>query len=168
MAAGFCSKLLKIKLKKDYYQEGSWYGNETISKTICDLNKIAIYADRSGKMCSEPQRSIFIVSDMIVCGEKEGPVAPTKKMIGCIAAGMNLVCFDEMIATLMGFDIKKIPMLRTVRQSKSKYKIAGNEKPYLKSNNKKYDGKRIGELRRDDTFKFEPTSGWKGHIEIEG
>lgn len=164
--SGLCTVLLSRK--GNCYQEGSWYGNETISKTITDLNKIVLYADKKGKMRSLPQREIFIVADMIVCGEKEGPVAPSEKKVGCIAAGVNQVCFDEMISTLMGFDVNKIPTLKTVRDCKRRFAIVGSEEEaYLVSNVSKYDGKTIGEIKRSDSFEFQPTSGWQGHIEQE-
>ena len=37
------------KLKRDTIEEGNWYGNNTISKTIVDINKILMYADKDGK-----------------------------------------------------------------------------------------------------------------------
>ena len=43
-----CSYILKKA--GNAYAEGSWYGNDTISKTIVDLNRIAIYADKTGKI----------------------------------------------------------------------------------------------------------------------
>lgn len=164
--SGLCTGLLGAR--GSYYQEGSWYGNETISKTITDLNKIVRYADKNGKMNSSPQREIFIVADMIVCGEKEGPVAPSEKKVGCVAAGFNPVCFDEMISALMGFDINKIPTLKAVRHSKKKFAIVeSEEEAYLVSNVSKYNGKTTREIKRGDSFAFEPTSGWRGHIEQE-
>ena len=61
---------------------------------------------------------IHIFADMIVSGEKEGPVNPTPKNVGLIAAGTNSVCFDEAVSTLMGFDYHKIPSIVRARKSK--------------------------------------------------
>lgn len=149
------------------YKEGSWYGNNTISKTIIDLNKILIYADKHGVMRDEQQRKILIVADMIVSGEKEGPVAPTEKQVGTIAIGTNQVCFDEAIATLMGFDISLIPTMSNARNVVGKYSLCKDQYPLYISNSEKINGKSIDDIRYDDTYKFEPTSGWKGHIELK-
>ena len=107
------SKIFTIAIKAGgaKYSEGSWWGNHTISRTIVDLNKILFYADKNGKMKNTPQRKDLIVADMIVSGEKEGPVAPSPKNVGIVASGVNPVCFDRVIAALMGFDIKMIPTL---------------------------------------------------------
>ena len=163
---GLCSFILKTT--GNAYSEGSWYGNDTISKTIVDLNRIAKYADKKGVIKSTPQRAMVIVADMIVAGEKEGPVNPSPKETGIIVAGMNSVCFDEVVSTLMGFDYHKIPSIVRARQSKGKLKLINDdEKAVIISNNSKIDGKTVSDLMPEDLFWFEATSGWKNHIELE-
>lgn len=163
-----CSLLLRLN-KKDPYSEGSWYGNHTISRTISDLNKVVLYADSNGALQDKPVRRMLIVGDMIISGEKEGPVCPTPKEVGIIAAGTNTVCFDEAIAGLMGFDIKKIPSIINARNVHGKYRlVAENQSPVLKSNIANYNNKFPQEVfSRKTAFNFIPTSGWKGHIELE-
>lgn len=136
------------------YAEGSWYGNNTISKTICDLNKVVLYCDKYGKMQNNLQRKILIVADMIVMGEKEGPVAPSPKKVGVIAMGTNQVLFDEAIASFVGFDVQKLPFLVNARKVKGHFQLCGQEKAEVISNTV------IKPIR------LEPTSGWKGHIEL--
>ena len=158
-----CSVLLKIS--GTHYSEGSWWGNHTISRTIADLNKILYYADKNGHMQNIPQRKVFIVADMIVSGEKEGPVMPSHKNVGIVASGINPVCFDEAIATLMGFDIGKIPTLETVRKVK-RYKLVGSDaKAKFCSNRSEYNMRVPTELNAYIRLGFVPTDGWKGHIE---
>lgn len=151
-------KMIKVVRPYQDYAEGSWYGNHTISKTICDLNKIVLYADKSGVMQDKLQRRIFIVADMIISGEKEGPVAPSPKEVGIIAMGDNQVVFDEAIASLMGFDKVKLPFLVNARNVKGKYKLCeSNETADLVTNTDVFN-----------RYHFEPTKGWKGHIELAG
>jgi len=154
-----------LKVTDNKYAEGSWYGNHTISRTICDLNKIVFFADKNGVMKSEKQRRMFIVGDMIISGEKEGPVNPTPKDVGIIAMGEDPLLFDKIIATLMGFDIKRIPTFETICNYKGRYKYhkSGLEAMVI-SNNKYFDGMNI-DLLYKNSLKYEPTSGWKGHIE---
>lgn len=160
-----CSAMMRFG--NNPYSEGSWHGNRTISRTITDINKIIYFADKNGTMRDSPCREILIVADMIVSGEKEGPVAPSPKEVGIIAAGLNPVCFDETIATIMGMDIEKIPTLQSVRKSKSKYRlIEPSCQPIISSNDAEFNGKRLYELNKTALLNFIPTDGWKGHVEL--
>lgn len=149
------------------YRDGCWYGNNTISKTINDINKIIYYSDNEGCMKNEPQRKVLIIADMIQCGEGNGPLNPTRKNVGAIAISSNPVCFDEIIASLMGFDIKKIPTLVLARNVKNKYSIIDNEKSRVLSNIERFNEKEVKDISRNDSFKFIPSSGWVNHIEME-
>lgn len=150
------------KCEKNVVMEGNWYGNETISKTIVDLNKIMFYANKDGVLCDTIQRRNLILADMVLAGEKEGPVEPSKKECGMIAIGENPVEFDETIAWLMGADVEKIPTIIQAKTSKSKYKlIKDNRKSIVISNDIKYADKTIEEIDKNDRLFFVPTSGWK-------
>ncbi len=88
------------------------------------------------------QRKYFIVADMIVSGEKNGSVAPSPKPLGIVAAGNNPFYFDRTIATMMGVDVGKIPTLRQIKNSKSKYKLYDGEmKEVILSNDQELNGK---------------------------
>lgn len=62
-----------------YVTEGTWYKNNTLWRTILDLNHIIRFADKSGNIRQECQRTILHLGDMIISGEKEGPLAPSPK-----------------------------------------------------------------------------------------
>lgn len=149
------------------YRDGCWYGNNTISKTINDINKIIYYADKGGIMRVNPQRTVLVIADMIQCGEGNGPLNPTRKNVGAIAIATNPICFDEIIASLMGFDIKKIPTLVLARNKRTKYQIIETEEPKMISNREKYNGMSVKDITRNDSFNFVPSSGWTNHIEME-
>lgn len=159
-----CSVMLKLMHQQ--YSEGSWYGNKTISKTISDINKIVYYADKQGNMQNSQQRKIFILADMIISGEKEGPVRPDSKPVGIIAAGFNPVIFDEVVATLMGFDYRKIPAIEIARKISKRYKLVDTEKALIKSNFDSLSDIRLDEFPKEEILDFIPTSGWQGHIEL--
>ncbi len=139
--------------------EGSWSGNHTISRTINDLNKILIYADKSGVMCEKPQRRLLIIGDMIIAGEKEGPVMPSPKELGVIAVGENPLAFDLAIAGLMVADIKKIPTLQNA-MNVSRFGMEKVGNPIIISNLEKYNGQ-LDKVLAKACWAFEPTSGWK-------
>lgn len=156
-----------LKLTGNNYTEGSWYGNHTISRTINDLNKIVMYADKKGIMSPERQRKLLIIADMIVSGEKEGPVNPTPKNVGIVAMGDDPLLFDESITTLMGFDINKIPTFKGIRAYKGLYKIFdGNDDVIFVSNDKSLNNKKPCDVDKKNRLHYEATNGWKGHIEI--
>lgn len=160
-----CSRLMRFG--NHPYFEGSWYGNHTISRTISDLNKILLYADRTGVMRDTAQRKILIIADMIVAGEKEGPVLPSPYNAGVIAAGENPIAFDMVISTLMGLDYKKIPAIVTAGSIK-KLPLDSFEEDSINvvSNDSLFDKKKVSELRKKKVFSFLPTSGWREHIEL--
>lgn len=162
-----CCSLLLLIFCKEKYSFGSWYGNNTISKTVVDLNIIAQYSQKDGKLTPSKTRKELIVADMIISGEGEGPIAPSSKPVGIVAVGTNAVCFDEAISTLMGFDIHKIPTICNARDRKGKYSLVDrDEYPLFISNESLYDSKEP--LVVSKKLDFRPSSGWKGHMELDG
>lgn len=125
---GLLRRVLRI-LKKERFLEGSWYGNDTIWRSIIDINKIVSYADKNGIMKKDKQRIIFNVADMIISGEKEGPLIPSNKEVGLLVASFNCLNMDKSICKIMGFESEKI-----------KYIINGYKlKKYLLSDTRKYN-----------------------------
>ena len=105
---------------------------------------------------------------MIVSGEGEGPVLPSPKKVGILAAGLNPVCFDEAIATLMGMAIDKIPTLQTARRIKEPYKLATDgQSPIYVSNDPALHEKTLQSIPAEALLRFAPSAGWGGHIERE-
>lgn len=141
--------------------EGSWFGNETLYKTILDINRIVTYADKNGKLQKTPQRKMFIFADMIVSGERNGPLAPTPKNVGMIVAGDNRINFDRVVATMMGFNYEKIPTLLH-SDKKMKYELEKSNFE-VKSNNNELNG--LKNLSFDFNLHFIPADNWIGHIE---
>lgn len=154
------SKIAKYSAE-DFYTEGSWYGNHTISKTILDLNKILFYADKMGIMQEKKQRKYLVAADMIIFGEKDGPVRPSPKEVGIIAMGENPYDFDRVIARLMGADINRIPTLNQFVGYGSKYAITDAEGTIIFSNDSALNRKTEEDFPEEAVMYFVPTSGWK-------
>jgi uncharacterized protein (DUF362 family) len=89
---------------------GNWHGNDTIWRTIVDINKIALYADKNGEIHETPQRKMLILVDGIIGGEGQGPLAPKAKKCGVIILGMDPRSVDLVATRLMGFNEYKIPL----------------------------------------------------------
>lgn len=151
--------LLYLKIiHKDRFKEGSWYGNDTIWRTILDLNKIILYSNKSGNICSKRQRIIFNIADMIISGEGEGPLLPIDKPVGILVAGFNQLNNDNTICQIMGFDPKKI-----------KYIENGYNLTSLEISNQKdfkifYNGKTTKDISKFNKH-FKATDGWKDYLE---
>jgi uncharacterized protein (DUF362 family) len=147
---------------KDNYFEGSWYGNDTIPRTIIDLNKILLYSDKTGKMQNSVQRKIFSIVDAVVAGEKEGPLHPDTKRCNILIAGDNSVAIDLVSSQIMGFDYLKIPTLKRALFCKD-YPIFNEkvENLILKSDTIQ----NFTEISKKYNQKFRPPDGWKDHIE---
>lgn len=153
--------------RSEVIRNGMWYGNDTIWRSVLDLNKILLYADDKGKMHDTVQRKYISIADGILGGEKNGPMEPDCKESGVLLFGVNPVAVDIVGATLMGFDYKKIPSLAHSFRTTG-YAITDFEAGDLtiKSNVKGWE-KEVSTFKRGDTMCFEPHFGWKEHIELD-
>ena len=167
----FPLSILKILLNgllflfsKDRFFNGSWYGNDTLWRTIADLNKILFYSDKSGKITNNIQRKIVYFCDGVISGEADGPLNPFPKKTGIIMGGFNPLMIDLAISELFKFDYKKIPQIFEIFKLKSK-KISNSKPSNLKilSNYDNWNNKGLNEIKH--TINFEPSKGWKRHIE---
>lgn len=152
---------------KSKNREGCWYGNNTISKTVTDINKIIYFSDKQGCMQNTPQRKVLIIADMIISGEGNGPLNPSPVNTGIIVIGTNPVYVDETIARMMGFDSAKIPTLKNVKRMVNKiYSLVDtNEEAIIYSNVEQYNKKLLTEIT-EGLFSFKPSLGWMSHIEL--
>jgi hypothetical protein len=149
--------LLKLAAQDDVFISGDWYGNDTVWRMAVDINKILLYADKEGVMKEDPQRRYFSVIDGIIAGEKEGPLGPSPKYCELLIAGCDPVLTDFIATKAMGFDYHKIPLLKNAFEIK-KYALSGYnmDDAIIKSN--------VPE--NELIFRFEPSDGWKEHIEL--
>ena len=145
---------------KDEVNEAMWYGNDTIWRTLWDVFHAVMYADREGRVHDLPQRGHFCLIDGIIGGERNGPVAPDPVSAGVLVAGLNPVAVDTVAATLMGFDIRKIP---TIRHGVDQY---GPE--FVSSLQIREAGRAVtlDGLAGCHTRRFEPHPEWVGHVEL--
>jgi hypothetical protein len=98
--------------------DGSWEGNRTLWRTILDLNRAILFADREGKLHDTPQRRYLAIVDGIVAGEGEGPLGATPVDAGLLIGGRDPSLVDYVAARAMGFDPDRIAMIREALQGK--------------------------------------------------
>ncbi|MEI7988021.1 MAG: DUF362 domain-containing protein [Chloroflexota bacterium] len=137
---------------------GNWYGNDSAWRMVVDLMRIAIFADRDGKLQEKPQRKFFCVIDGIVGGENDGPISPDAKEAGILLAGFHPLAVDIVATRIMGFDWKKFKWIQRMLaegliDSIEKIKILSLSKSLEKS------------LDSDDRFlDFKPHPGWRDYL----
>lgn len=142
------------------FSEGSWYGNDTIWRTIVDLNRILRFADQAGALQSAPQRSVFNVCDMIVAGEGEGPLKPSPKPMGVIVMSGSIWAADQFICRLAGFSTAAIRYLDALPDRST-------QEDSLSILTERGDATPFEAFAFDPACYLRPTAGWKGHIESE-
>ena len=93
----------------------SWYGNDTIWRTVMDVQLIAQYGsvDKDGKgiINDERQRKVYSICDGIIGGQGDGPLYPTPLPLGVMALSDNPYLMDVVGGSLLGINIDRIPML---------------------------------------------------------
>ena len=161
----FCY-VIGATLSNDKYRIGSWYGNDTIWRTAVDLNNIVLHYDINGHYHEKAIRRVVSIGDMIVSGEKNGPVGPSPKPLGILILSNNSLLFDLLVCGIMGFSDEKIPMFNNLNalgvfgyNSKKEMilsKIVSNS-DYINGN--------LCDIDFPRGWRFEPHPCWKGHIE---
>jgi uncharacterized protein (DUF362 family) len=157
----------KIVPFKDNVYEAMWYGNDTLWRTLLDINRIVFYADKQGKLRDTPQRQNFCLIDGIVAGDGNGPLSPNPRTPGVLLAGYNPAAVDAVAASIMGFDIDKIPLVRRALDENTQ------RRPIFRGSREEIeviDGDRtlsLADVQRETNLGFEAHPQWKGHVERE-
>lgn len=150
------SVLWRLAPKSNYASmSGAWYGNDTVWRMVLDINKIISFGTLNGEILSIPQRKIITISDAIISGQGDGPLKPIPLAMGMVAISNNDMLLDFVMATLMGFDCGKIPLLKSFVNSinNSNFQIY-------------FNGNRISEHDLSNyTIKTIPPVGWIDKIE---
>jgi uncharacterized protein (DUF362 family) len=150
---------------QEVVRSGNWHGNDTCWRMVLDLNKCFFHFDGEGKRRQRPMRYLTIV-DGLVAGEGNGPMAPDRKECGVLLAGTHPVAVDCVAAALMGFDWRKIPLLRNAfAMQRLSFVDFMPEDVRVVSNQPGWNG---GLEEMKDTFHFRPHFGWLGAIERGG
>jgi len=83
---------------------GSWPGNDTLWRTVLDLNHLVYFGEKR-------PRKILNIVDGVIAGEGDGPLNPKPKPAGLILLGENPAYIDAVICRLMGFNVARVPLV---------------------------------------------------------
>lgn len=165
LALKFARKFADIQAE-DPYEEGSWYGNDTLWRTVLDLNRLLVYADCQGIMRENPQRICFTIVDGIIAGEGEGPMEPMARSCNVLVGGINQTAIDAVLATMIGFDYRRIPIISKGFGLENWPLVDFRpEEITVNSLAERWLGLKVG--MPCNGFDFLPPSGWKGFIEYK-
>jgi uncharacterized protein (DUF362 family) len=155
----------KIIPFKDDISEAMWPGNDTVWRTLLDLNRAALYSDKEGNICDAVQRNYFCVIDGIIAGDGNGPVSPDTVKAGVLIAGSNPVAVDTVSTLLMGFDPDKIQLIKRGLDDKNKKSplFFGNQNDIIVIDNG--TAKELSRFSADRNLHFKPHQAWAGYIE---
>lgn len=153
-----------LKPFKDSVNEGMWYGNDTLWRTLLDVNRTLFYSDKAGNVCDTIQKRYFCLMDGIVGGEGDGPISCDPVTPGVLMAGNNPVAFDAVGATLMGFDVDKIPLVKRGLEQPTELPLFRGTRDAIRIT----DGtESVGlvEFGKRRNLKYAPHPNWVGHLE---
>ena len=147
----------------DPEMEGGWYGNDTVWRMVLDLNRILLYGKIDGVMADVPQRRIWSLTDAVVCGQGEGPLAPKPLIMKAVTFSDSSPSADAVHAALFRFDRNKIPL---VREAFGSFRWPLNRKKEVVLS---FWGKRLAvdNIAALPGMRAEPPRGWAGHCEWE-
>ena len=150
-------------LEKQLWEAGGWHGNDTIWRTILDLNIIVRYANKKGILCNIPQRKSLFIVDGIIGQEDEGPILGYPKKCGVTLLGTDPCAVDYVAAKLVGFDVKKIKQITTPfeRKKEIRYPLVDYDVSDVKVVSNVDEYVKIHELKREGSLKFLAPKGWK-------
>lgn len=153
---------------EDVIRSGNWHGNDTVWRMCLDLNKLVMYGDENGQLKEDRPKNrkrYLCLVDGFIGGQGRGPMNPDPIESRLMIFGSNPVVTDSVSATLMGFDINKIPIIKKAFDI-IHYPLttAQPNEIKIKCNNKNLN-KPLPEILNSDTLSFEPHFGWKDTIE---
>lgn len=152
-----------------FYPSGGWHGNDTIWRTVDDLNRILFfYCPVKGAIQPQPQRRYFAVVDGVTAMEGNGPLRGTPRPTGLILGGDDPLAVDVTAAALMGFDWQRIRLLSGIAATSQvpKYSGFGGDLSAIELVSNVPVWKSLDALRLRH-LAFRPPNGWRQSVEIE-
>jgi uncharacterized protein (DUF362 family) len=150
--------------QQKFFPSGSWYGNDTIWRTVDDLNRILFFWSRkTNALESVPQRRCFTLVDGIISMEGNGPLKGSPRPTGVIIAGDDPLALDVAAASFAGFDWHELNMLAGMSGQVPYSAFSGNlDAIEVLSNDPELSN--VSALMGAEPHL--PPAGWRQHIEL--
>lgn len=156
---------LKVREAKRIIDAGNWYGNDSAWRMAVDLLRLFYFIDADGRLQPKPQRRAFSVVDGIVGGERNGPLVPDAKPVGVLLGGENFLAVDLVASRIMGFDPRRIKMLRAALDDPQLAFGISDPSADIEVVADDPDLSQCLGNPSDLFLAFKPHAGWVGHVE---
>jgi uncharacterized protein (DUF362 family) len=151
---------------EEVVRSGNWYGNDTIWRTVLDLNKILLYGRADGSLAELPVRRYFSIVDGIVGGEGNGPMCPDRVDSGLLIGGRSPVAVDLACAVEMGLDPRRIPSIYQAMACR-RWPLARFTGAAVRLFRLEGEVEPAWAVDPTSKHRFRPHFGWAGQIELE-
>jgi uncharacterized protein (DUF362 family) len=112
-------------------------------------------------MADTPQRTMHTLTDAIVCGEGEGPLAPEPIYCGAITFSSNPVAADLCHAALLRLDSERIKLLRGLQET-MRWPLHTDAPSVFCVGSRRMN---LAEIATAHGINARPPRGWVGHCE---
>jgi hypothetical protein len=148
----------------DNNYEGSWHGNDTVWRMSLDLQRVLHYGRPDGTLTDHMQRKVLTITDAIIAGQGDGPLAPTPRKLGIMTLGVNTAALEWVHALLMGLNPQRIPLTREAFVP-HRYPLTDFPPNDIII---RVDGRSVAasELFAQHDYAFRLPSGWQTHSEL--
>jgi uncharacterized protein (DUF362 family) len=95
-------------------RSGNWHGNDTTWRMCLDLNKLVLFGNSDGSFrrpAPDQRKPYLSFVDGVIGGQGRGPMNPDPLDSRIVMFGANPASVDAVAATLMGFDVRRIPIV---------------------------------------------------------
>jgi hypothetical protein len=147
-------------------QDANWFGNDTLWRTIVDLNKILRYGRPDGTLADRPQRKYLGVIDGIEGSDGSGPTNGRRRNDGILLAGTSPVHLDTVAATVMGFDWRVFPHIARAYGVAPEVRLTDVGPDAIKVSGRPQRMLAWQDLRRGQTLAYEAAPGWVSRAEL--
>ena len=129
---------------------------------VIDLNRVAMYGREDGTLSDSRQRVIWCLTDAIVAGEGDGPLASRPAPLGLVTFSGCPVAAEIAHCALLRLDAQKIPLVREAF-GRFRWPLV----PEDASMRYRYNGSEVDHraLARAAGIDADPAPNWAGHIE---
>ena len=146
-------------------RSGNWYANNTTWRMVLDLNRCLLFGSPDGSLRLDNPKRYYSVVDGIIGMEGSGPMQGDPVHSGVVLVGTDPVAVDAVGARVMGFDWRRIPMIREAFGLESLPITALKPADILvRSDVPEWNGS-LTAMDNQDFLSFRPHFGWAEHIE---
>ena len=146
-------------------RSGNWYGNNTTWRMVLDLNRCLLFGQPDGTLRSSSPKRYYSIVDGLIGMEGMGPMQGDPVNSNVVIVGTDPVAVDVVASRVMGFDWRKIPMIREAFGLQT-FPITELKPSDIRVNSDVPDWNGMFEdIESKDFLSFRPHFGWTGHIE---